>query len=174
MQKKKCFKCGRVLPLDEFYKHPRMKDGHLNKCKECTKIDVKRDYDRKSTDEEWVEKERERGREKYHRLGYGNKFSKTSMLCPITKTISSKLRRRGYNTKGMEAHHWNYNYPFSVFLLSKRAHRRLHQHMVVNYNDKMCYTEFGEPLYDEQHAASYFQMVLDTYGMKEDLNVINL
>lgn len=34
---KKCFICGGVKPIDDFYKHPFMSDGHLNKCKECTK-----------------------------------------------------------------------------------------------------------------------------------------
>jgi len=34
---KQCRKCGRNLPLNEYYEHAQMLDGHLNICKECTK-----------------------------------------------------------------------------------------------------------------------------------------
>jgi hypothetical protein len=52
---KTCFKCGVEKPIGEFYVHRQMADGHLNKCKDCTKLDMRidratkprvREYDR--------------------------------------------------------------------------------------------------------------------------------
>ena len=37
---KVCFECSIKKPLCEFYTHKKSKDGHVNKCKDCTKKDV--------------------------------------------------------------------------------------------------------------------------------------
>lgn len=34
---KPCIACHKTLELVEFYRHPEMRDGHLNKCIECVK-----------------------------------------------------------------------------------------------------------------------------------------
>lgn len=58
---KKCFKCNAVKPLEDFYPHKQMKDGHLNKCKECNKVDTKRRLVSLVDDLDFRDSERKRG-----------------------------------------------------------------------------------------------------------------
>jgi len=132
---KVCFKCNEEKPLLEFYKHSQMADGHVNKCKICNKLDVKKDYYRKSSDSIFVENERIRGKEKYHRLNYKERQKDLNKNKPWKHNqIYKNLSRKFKVPKGFELHHWNYNNDFltDVMILKIKEHRQAHTHLVLD------------------------------------------
>ena len=135
--KKICFKCKIEKGVSEFYKHCKMKDGYLNKCKCCTKNDVKNHYEVKITDESFIEKERARGREKYKRLNYLDKYKGTIPEYKnnnIYKGLRKSLSKNISIPSNIELHHWNYNtdYLRDVILLDKRAHKKIHGKLILD------------------------------------------
>lgn len=161
MSTKICFKCGEEKDLSEFYKHPQTKDGRMNKCKSCTKSDVNKNYQINSQDPKWMEKERERAKEKYSRLDYKNKQLIWDKDKPWTQSyIYKNLNRKFKLPKGYELHHWNYNdeYLEDVFILSIEAHRKLHTFLEFDL-DKRIFKDLEGNYLDtkEKHQA---------YGLK--------
>lgn len=85
---KTCFKCGQSKPITEFYTHPRMGDGHLGKCKDCTKKDTAKRVARLWNDPEWKQKERSRCREKQ------NRYRKDGRCKPVNHEAVINWRKR--------------------------------------------------------------------------------
>lgn len=127
-----CFKCNNEKPLSEYYKHKYMKDGHLNKCKACTKSDVAKH--RGENIEKIREYDRKRGnRQNYdyirnYREKYPNKYKAHRVVNNALK--SGNLIKRPCEVCGMEenihAHHCDYLYPLEVMWLCSAHHSQWH------------------------------------------------
>lgn len=128
---KTCFKCGEEKPLDGFYVHPQMGDGHLNKCKECTKSDARatrqrrlahyRAYDRQRGSRRTIEDQR-RYREK-------NPLKTRAHQLVNYAVRMGKLKKQPCEVCGsaeVHAHHDDYGKPLKVRWLCAAHHHRWH------------------------------------------------
>lgn len=148
--RKTCFKCGVEQPLGQFYAHPGMTDGRLNKCKTCTKADVKKNrvenletiraYDRrrgrteerKKLNNERARKDRENGlaitRNKRYALKYPEK--RIARVTVGNAIRDGKLEKKPCEVCGSvksEAHHEDYSKPLEVRWLCRQHHAEIHR-----------------------------------------------
>jgi len=134
---KKCFKCGEEKELAKFYKHKMMADGHLGKCKVCTKSDVR--LHRKENDSV-REYDRRRYKEQPHRKINGaanaKRWNKKNPSGYKAHYLTSNAIRDGRlkkkpckecgTTKNVHAHHEDYAKPLDVSWLCAKHHHRHH------------------------------------------------
>ena len=148
---KNCKDCHKIKPLSEFYIHPGMKDGHLNKCKECTKSHVKKN--REDNIDYYREFDRNRGNLPHRveaRRNYGKTEAgkaalnrgksayikrnpiKTAARYAVNNAIRDGKMKKGPcevcgTTEGIHGHHDDYSKPLSVRWLCHRHHRAEHK-----------------------------------------------
>ena len=145
IRSKECFKCKTVKPLEDFYKHPRMPDGHVNKCKECNKNDVT--ANRNNNIEKIRAYDRERGKEP-ERIKAATEITKawraedsrrnvahTQVYQAIRKgnLVRQPCIRCG-EVKSL-AHHEDYDKPLEVMWLCQPCHKQRHKELREIIND---------------------------------------
>lgn len=133
---KTCFKCNKVKPLSEFYKHPQMADGHVNKCKDCNKNDVAQNYENNRAHyieyerKRWLNPERRAKALQYQRNGRKNNPERTSTYNRVSKAfLSGNLCKKPCeicNNPETEAHHNDYSKPFDINWLCREHHLEIH------------------------------------------------
>lgn len=132
---KTCFKCLAVKPLTEFYAHPQMGDGHLNKCKECTKRDAM--ATRAASIEKYREDDRQRAVLPHRRELCTRMVEKFRAAHPERSRAHSAVQhapRAGRLVplpcfvcgEKAEAHHPDYSTPLAVVWLCPAHHKQAH------------------------------------------------
>jgi hypothetical protein len=141
---KKCFRCGELKVFHQFYEHPRMADGRLGKCKECTKIDVRNCY--RSSKVERAKYERARyqrperrayvqGMLKLHNVRHPDRYKARSMVKRAVRNgrlIKSPCAYCG--ALEVQAHHDDYSRPLDIKWVCFACHRR-HEHGQIPTSD---------------------------------------
>lgn len=150
---KTCRTCAETKPLDDFYSHPKMADGHLNFCKLCVIARVKKYTD--DHHEEVIEKYRARyyakGRTEDRKLACreatrryikrkkeaGIHLSSSNPENRAARIIVGNAIRDGKLTPqacercsygiGVQAHHEDYSKPLDVTWLCKPCHGMRHR-----------------------------------------------
>jgi len=150
-EKKTCFKCGESKPLTEFYKHPKMADGRVNKCKECNKKDVQKNYRENIDNITKYERKRAnlphrvQAREDYAKteqgLIAGNKAKKAwigrnpekrqAQIILGNAVRSGKIKKKPCefceSTHRVHGHHDDYSKPLDVIWMCPQCHKDYHK-----------------------------------------------
>lgn len=132
---KTCIECGETLGLDSFYAHPRMADGHLNKCKECIKKYSRKHYqlniEHYSKYDQLRTKLPDRlEKKKIYRRNYrdNNPEKYRAHMLVASAIRSGQIDKKPCEICGatkVEAHHDDYTKPLNVKWFCFRHHREV-------------------------------------------------
>ena len=125
-----------------FYKHSQMGDGHVGKCKECTKLDVTNH--RNANIYKIRQYDRDRGKLPHRKKAaarYLKKFRKENPLSRSAHSMVERAIRDGRlkkpfkcskcgEVKRLCAHHHDYYMPLDVVWLCQPCHKQLHRDLI--------------------------------------------
>jgi hypothetical protein len=133
----------------------------LSKCKDCTKKDVSDNIENLKKNPEWIEKERARGREKYHRLGQKKPSveSKKAAIAKYKLNFPEKYKAKILSQRikkefSGELHHWSYNIEHAKDVIELSIDRHSHIHRFLIYDQEFyMYRDMSNNLLDtkEKH-----------------------
>ena len=137
MSTKTCFKCNKEKPIEDFYAVSTMADGHLNKCKECTILDVK---SRTILSSEYVRRYDAERAKRPERIAYSTQHTRKWRTDNPEKykaqnALNNALRDGKIDrpeqceicgkTKKLQAHHYDYSLPLDVIWLCAECHGQI-------------------------------------------------
>ncbi len=143
VRSKECFKCKTVKPLTEFYKHSAMADGHLNKCKQCTRDDSNK---HRSLNLDRIRAyDRERGK-LAHRIALRTACNKAwraedKRRVAAHNAVRNAIKNGSLVKKPCErcesekslAHHEDYDKPLDVMWLCQPCHKQRHKELAEDF-----------------------------------------
>jgi hypothetical protein len=140
---KECFKCKSVKPIEEFYKHSAMADGHLNKCKACTKNDANKH--RAGNIEKVRAYDRERGKNK-ERMQNTTEVTRawraedkrrakahSAVAYAIRKGDLVRMPCVRCGEQKSVGHHEDYDKPLEVTWLCQPCHKQRHKELKEDF-----------------------------------------
>jgi hypothetical protein len=123
---KTCRSCGAEKPMDQFYRHPMMLDGHLHYCIPCVRQRVREQRIRD------VEKIRARDRARGFRI---YDVAKVAARNAVNHAVEhGRLTRLPCEVCGLEivdAHHPDHSKPLEVQWLCRRHHGERHRKYAI-------------------------------------------
>jgi len=132
---KPCIRCGETKPIGEFYGHPRMSDGHLNKCKSCCRTDAvsnrrrRLDYFRQYDRDRFHTIRRQQAHRiatVKHRAAYPEKYAaRNAVRSALRSGLLVRMPCEICGCEKSEAHHDDYSRPLDVRWLC-RVHHLMH------------------------------------------------
>jgi predicted ATP-dependent serine protease len=139
---KTCFKCGQSKTRDCFYKHSKMSDGLLGKCKECTKKDALqhrlsninkiRQYDR----ERAKNPERAKKAKEISDAWRKEDSRRSSVHSKVARAIrKGEIKKKPCCICGSEksmAHHESYDKPLDIVWYCQVHHKQRHKEMILS------------------------------------------